>query len=140
MSTSAPVNRSINNQGDGRHFDRTVFEYDATRDSYVCPAGQLLQRKQLQRNNRLILYAAAAESCSACDLKARCTRSTRRYVTRHLNEEALQRLAARTTTVHMKLRRETVERPFAELKWRIFGHPRFLVRGRHRAAPRWRSA
>ena len=30
----------------------------------------------------------------------------------------------------MRLRRETVERPFAELKWRTFGHPRFQMRGR----------
>ena len=39
-------------------------------------------------------------------------------------------MAARTTVAHMRVRRETVERPFAELKWRIFGHPRFLMRGR----------
>jgi hypothetical protein len=30
----------------------------------------------------------------------------------------------------MRLRRCVVERPFAELKYRIFGHPRFLLRGR----------
>ncbi len=33
----------------------------------------------------------------------------------------------------MWLRRETAELPFAELKWRIFGYPRFLLRGRHGA-------
>ena len=30
----------------------------------------------------------------------------------------------------MRLRRCTVERPFALLKYVIFGHPRFLLRGR----------
>ena len=30
----------------------------------------------------------------------------------------------------MRLRRATVEHPFASLKYRIFGHPRFLLRGR----------
>ena len=30
----------------------------------------------------------------------------------------------------MRLRRSTVEHPFASLKYRIFGHPRFLLRGR----------
>jgi hypothetical protein len=29
----------------------------------------------------------------------------------------------------MRLRRSTVEYPFAVLKYRIFGHPRFLLRG-----------
>ena len=29
----------------------------------------------------------------------------------------------------MRLRRCTVEHPFAALKYRIFGHPRFLLRG-----------
>ncbi|WP_036136927.1 transposase [Luteibacter sp. 9135] len=34
----------------------------------------------------------------------------------------------------MRLRRCTVERPFAELKYRIFGLPRFLLRGTRGAA------
>jgi len=29
----------------------------------------------------------------------------------------------------MRLRRSTVEHPFGTLKYRIFGHPRFLMRG-----------
>jgi hypothetical protein len=29
----------------------------------------------------------------------------------------------------MRLRGSTVEHPFATLKYRIFGHPRFLLRG-----------
>lgn len=33
----------------------------------------------------------------------------------------------------MRLRRSTVEHPFATLKYRIFGHPRFLLRGRRGA-------
>lgn len=35
----------------------------------------------------------------------------------------------RATAQLMRLRRCTVERPFALLKWVIFGHPRFLLRG-----------
>ncbi len=36
----------------------------------------------------------------------------------------------RATPEMMRLRRSTVEHPFASLKYRIFGHPRFLLRGR----------
>jgi transposase len=128
-----PVNRSINNQGVGEFFDRNEFAYEAHSDRYRCPAGQWLLRKQLHRKDRTITYAAALESCAGCALKARCTGGVRRYVTRHLHDEALQSVAARTTAAHMRLRRETAERPFAELKWRIFGHPRFLMRGRRGA-------
>jgi transposase len=35
----------------------------------------------------------------------------------------------RVTPEAMKLRRQTVEHPFATIKYRIFGHPRLLVRG-----------
>ena len=35
----------------------------------------------------------------------------------------------RATPEAMRLRRSTVEHPFATLKYRVFGHPRFLLRG-----------
>ena len=62
-------------------------------------------------------------------LKLRCTTSSQRLVSRHLHEEALQRMQQRATPEAMRLRRSTVEHPFANLKYRIFGHPRFLLRG-----------
>jgi transposase len=54
---------------------------------------------------------------------------SRRLVSRHLHEEALQRMQQRATPEVMRLRRSTVEHPFANLKYCIFGHPRFLLRG-----------
>jgi IS5 family transposase len=35
----------------------------------------------------------------------------------------------RVTPEAMRLRRSTVEHPFATIKYRIFGHPRLLMRG-----------
>jgi transposase len=35
----------------------------------------------------------------------------------------------RVTPEAMRLRRQIVEHPFATIKYRIFGHPRLLVRG-----------
>lgn len=128
-----PVNRSINNQGDGELFDRRAFSYEPETDRYRCPAGEVLLRKQIHRRDRMVIYATMPGTCPGCALQPRCTDSERRYVTRHFEEQALQRVAARTTTAHMRLRRETAERPFAEIKWRIFGYPRFLLRGRHGA-------
>jgi len=98
-------------------------------DTLLCPAGQTLTRKQLSRKDRAVLYAAQPEVCGACPLKSRCTVSPRRMITRHLHEEALQRMQQRATPEAMRLRRSTAEHPFANLKYRIFGHPRFLLRG-----------
>ena len=123
------VNPGVNSRGDGTLFDRTEFTYQAESDTFLCPAGQTLARKQLMRKDRAALHAAKPEVCEACRLKSRCTVSSRRIVTRHMHEEALQRMQQRATPEAMRLRRATAEHPFANLKYRIFGHPRFLLRG-----------
>ncbi len=124
-----PANRAINNQGDGTLFDRTTFHYDAATDTFLCPAGQTLTRKQLQKSKNRMVYTAPAATCGACPMKDRCTQSPQRYVNRHLYDGALERMQQRATPAAMRLRRSTVEHPFGTLKYRIFGHPRFLLRG-----------
>ncbi len=124
-----PANRAINNKGDGSLFDRSLFVYDEKTDTFRCPAQQTLLRKQLSRKDRCVMYAAEAQICRACPRKGRCTSGSRRWITRHLHEDTLQRMNRSATPDLMRLRRCTVERPFALLKWVIFGHPRFLLRG-----------
>jgi transposase len=125
----APANRAINNQGDGRLFDRTLFVYDEKTDTFRCPAHKTLHRKQLSRKDRCVMYATPLGVCDKCPLKAQCTTRSRRWVTRHLYEGALQKMNARATPAVMRLRRCTVERPFSVLKHVIFGNARFLLRG-----------
>lgn len=124
-----PANRAINNQGDGTLLDRTEFTYRAATDTFLCPVGQTLTRKQLHRKDRVVIYAASPESCADCPLKPRCTTSSQRFLSRHLHENALNRMQQRATPEAMRMRRSTVEHPFGTLKYRIFGHPRFLLRG-----------
>jgi len=124
-----PANRAVNNQGNGQLFDRSQFQYDEKTDTFRCPAQQTLTRKQLSRKDRAVYYAAQPEACRACALKARCTNGAQRLVSRHLHEGALQRMQHRATPEVMRLRRSTVEHPFASLKYHIFGNPRFLLRG-----------
>jgi transposase len=125
----APANRAINNQGDGTLFDRTLFVYDEKTDTFRCPANQTLHRKQLSRKDRCVMYATPLGVCDQCPLKKRCTTQSRRWITRHLHEGALQRMKARATPAIMRLRRCTVERPFSMLKHVIFGNARFLLPG-----------
>jgi transposase len=122
-----PANRSVNNRGDGTLFDRTQFQYDETTDTFLCPAGQRLHRHQ--RQDRCVVYAGRRDVCQACPLKSRCTTGSRRLLKRHLHEAALQRMQQRATPAAMSLRRALAEHPFAALKYHIFGHPRFLLRG-----------
>jgi transposase len=124
-----PANRAINNQGDGTLFDRSRFSYQLESDSFQCPAGKTVHRKQLHRADRTVLYQASAADCGACSLKPCCTRSPQRMLSRHLDDDALTRMHQRATPELMRLRRSTVEHPFGTLKYCIFGHPRLLLRG-----------
>ncbi|HYB76871.1 MAG TPA: IS1182 family transposase [Candidatus Bathyarchaeia archaeon] len=130
ITPAVPVIRAVNNRGDGSFFDRSAFHYDEPSDTFCCPAKQTLRRKQVGRKDCAVVYAASPQVCGACALKHRCTGSSRRLVQRHLYEGALRRMQQRATPEMMRLRRSTVEHPFASLKYRIFGHPRFLLRGR----------
>ena len=93
ITACVPANRAINNQGDETLFDRTAFVYEAGSDGFRCPAGRRLVRKQLHRDTTSVIYAS--NDCSGCALKPQCTTAARRFVTRHLHEEALNRMNGR---------------------------------------------
>jgi transposase len=129
MVPHVPATRSVNNPAGGNLFDRSLFTYQPETDTYLYPAGNTVRRRQLHRKDRAVLYQEQASDCCSCSLKPRCTQAPQRILSRHMDEEALNRMHQRTTPALMRLRRSTVEHPFATLKYRIFGHPRFLLRG-----------
>jgi transposase len=129
MMPHVPVKRTVNNQGDGSLFGREDFRYEPDTDTYVCPGNKRLLRKNTNHKDRYIMYRASAGDCGTCSLKSRCTQAPRRGLARHLYEDALNRMQERVTPEVMRLRRSTVEHPFATIKYRIFGHPRLLMRG-----------
>lgn len=129
MMPYVPVMRTVNNQGDGTLFGREDFRYEREADRYICPDGKPLLRKHTNFKDRYTMYKALSADCGGCSLKSRCTQAPRRGLARHLFEDALNRMRDRVTPEAMKLRRSTVEHPFATIKYRIFGHPRLLMRG-----------
>jgi transposase len=129
MMPYVPVMRTVNNQGDGTLFGRGDFHYEPDSDTYVCPGNKKLLRKHTNLKDRYTMYKASTGDCGTCSLKSRCTQAPRRGLARHLYEDALNRMEARMTPQAMRLRRCTVEHPFATIKYRIFGHPRLLMRG-----------
>ena len=124
-----PVMRTVNNQGDGTLFGRNDFRYEPETDTYTCPGDKRLLRKHTNQKDRYTMYKASSGDCGTCSLKSRCTQAPRRGLARHLYEDALNRMHERVTPEAMRLRRCTVEHPFATIKYRIFGHPRLLMRG-----------
>ena len=129
MMPYVPVMRTVNNQGDGTLSGRTDFRYEPESDTYICPGDKRLLRKHTNHKDRYTMYKASPADCAACSLKSRCTQAPRRGLARHLYEDALNRMQERVTPEAMRLRRCTVEHPFATIKYRIFGHPRLLMRG-----------
>jgi transposase len=129
MVPHVPATRTVNSKGDGTLFQRTDFRYQTDTDTYLCPGEKTLTRRAQHRSDKRTEYGADPRDCRACSLKPRCTLSSKRSVSRHTYEEALDRMQARVTPALMRLRRSTVEHPFATMKYRVFGHPRLLLRG-----------
>lgn len=116
-------------KAEGR-FGKQDFSYLPDEDVYRCPAGQLLTYRFTAVENGMALrrYWSTA-ACQACGIKAQCTTSKERRITRweheHIIERVQRRLDARPEA--MKTRRATVEHPFGTLKARM-GATHFLMR------------
>jgi transposase len=115
-----------------QYFSRDVFQYDEASDSWQCPAGETLTRRQVSDTEKQFKYWTNA--CSGCALKAQCTGAEKRVIVRSFHEdtrEAMHR-RAKSDPKWMRLRRELAEHPFGIVKW-LMGQPRFLVRGLKKA-------
>jgi hypothetical protein len=95
-------------------FRKDEFRYDAERDAFICPAGQVLSTRYESKLRELtkIDYNNRA-ACLVCAIKSRCTKDYRK-VSRLENEAVLERMAARLKARPKILdrRREMVEHPF----------------------------
>ena len=116
-------------KADGR-FGKQDFVYLPEQDVYRCPSGALLPRHMttVERGMTLHRYWDRA-SCQACALKAQCTPSIERRVTRWEHEALIDALQRRMdlTPGAMRLRRRLVEHPFGTIKaW--MGSTHFLTK------------
>ena len=131
MTAYVAPNPGVNPLGDGQFHDRTKFTYDRDKDCYVCPANNILKRKQLASKDNCVIYMAQASDCGKCQQKHQCTKSKQRFVSRHLYDDAITDNARRVAQAPqmMALRRQTVEHPFSTIKHQILRNSRLLVRG-----------
>ncbi len=124
-----PAMRTVNNQGGAGLFGAKIPATNPIPIHIFAQATRSYCASTSIIKDRYIMYKAAASDCGSCSLKSRCTQAPRRGLARHLYEDALNRMQERVTPEVMRVSRSTVEHPFATIKYRIFGHPRLLMRG-----------
>lgn len=117
-------------------FGRADFIYDAEANEYRCPAGQRLIWRFSRLEHGLNLHRYWSSHCPQCDIKARCTPSSQRRVSRWEHEDILDAMQRRLDQApdSMRIRRQTVEHPFGTLKaW--MGSTHFLTRTLKNVSP-----
>lgn len=105
-------------KADGR-FGKQDFAYNCEDDSYRCPAGQRLVRHMTNVENGQTLHRYWDQaSCGGCAIKAQCTTSKVRRITRWEHEAVIEAMQERLDRApnSMRVRRATVEHPFGTLK------------------------
>lgn len=102
-------------------YRKREFRYIKEDDLYLCPQGETLSYKRIDKNGNLI-YQASPSKCRKCKDRDKCIseKSKFRIITRHIYEDSLDRanefrLTEQGKELYAK-RKETIERVFAEAK------------------------
>ena len=115
-------------KADGR-FNKDAFVYDATKNEYICPAGEALPWRFSSIEKGMNMHCYWSSKCQGCALKTQCTPSKNRRVRRWEHETVLEEMQRRLNDAPdmMRIRKMTVEHPFGTLKqW--MGSTHFLTR------------
>lgn len=125
-------------QGRGRRkgiFATSDFVYNPEKDVFVCPAGQVLERRKFKKKRNHFEYSLSKKICNRCRLKPQCTRSKHgRTIKRHVRQDDLDRMLIQSRSAGARadicLRQSLMERSFARSK--RFGYKRARWRRRWR--------
>lgn len=105
----------------GDYFGKYRFTYDPVKNVYLCPQGHELTWRTTNREGYRE-YWSEPKTCRDCPRRAKCfsAKSSRRQVTRHVWQDALEQADAFGKTDKGKRiyawRKETIERSFADAK------------------------
>jgi hypothetical protein len=110
-------------------FGKQDFRYLADEDVYICPAGERLTYRYTREEGGLAIRRYWTNVCPDCPMKALCTPSKQRRVSRWEHEHVLEAVQQRLdeNPQKMRQRRETVEHPFGTIKARM-GATHFLMK------------
>ena len=128
VTVTLPKPQTSNNKLRGR-FVKSDFRYVASKDVYICPAGETLKFYYTNEEKGLTLRRYWTNACASCAIKSKCTTGAQRRITRWEHEHVLEDVQRRLdeNPQAMRVRRETVEHPFGTLKARM-GATHFLMK------------
>lgn len=115
-------------KAEGR-FDKADFIYDAAANEYRCPAKQRVVWRFARVEGGLLINRYWSSACPQCAIKAKCTPSDYRRVSRWEHQSVLDEMERRLDLApdSMRIRRQTVEHPFGTIKsW--MGSAHFLTK------------
>jgi hypothetical protein len=128
ISAVLPKPTTSNAKAEGR-FDRADFVYIQEDDEYQCPAGQRAIYRSSREENGMVIRRYWSSACTQCAIKAQCTPSAYRRISRWEHGEVLEAVQRRLdqSPKSMTIRRRTVEHVFGTFKsW--MGYTHFLTR------------
>ena len=128
VTVTLPKPQTSGAKSDGR-FGKPDFVYLPAEDVYRCPAGEKLPFRYASDENGLQMRSYWTTACATCAIKSQCTPGRERRVKRWEHERVVEAVQTRLdkNPQAMRVRRETVEHPFATLKMRM-GATHFLMK------------
>ena len=128
ITVTLPKPMTSGAKAEGR-FGKEDFRYDAVNGVYICPANETLKYYYTNVEKGQTLHRYWTNACKACELKAFCTPSPHRRITRYEHEEVLEAVQKRLdeNPQAMRVRRQTAEHPFGTMKARM-GATHFLMK------------
>ena len=99
-------------------FSKEEFMYRPESDTFMCPEGEELTRRNFNKKRQHWEYTASGKTCRMCRLRIQCTRSmTGRSLKRHLRQDDLDMMltqcASRESQRDIRRRQHLMERSFA---------------------------
>jgi transposase len=128
ITVTLPKPQTSGAKSDGR-FGKQDFVYRPTEDVYICPAGERLKYYYTNEENGQQMRNYWTNACRICPIKNQCTTSDPRRIKRWEHEHIVEAVQTRLdkNPDAMRVRRSTVEHPFATLKMRM-GATHFLCK------------
>jgi transposase len=128
VTVTLPKPQTSGAKSKGR-FGKQDFVYLPSEDVYRCPVGETLRFHYIADDDGQKLRVYMTKACRTCPLKAQCTTGHERRIKRWEHEHVVEAVQTRLdkNPQAMRVRRETVEHPFATLKMRM-GATHFLCR------------
>ncbi len=111
-------------RGSGRQkgiFSKEAFTYHPETDTFTCPAGNTLKRRNYNKKRNHYEYKAPSEICAQCEIRKQCTRSKDgRSLKRHIRQDELDIMLTYAQSQEakrdIKTRQHLSERSFARSK------------------------